>query len=120
MRLIDADAFKKQIQENVSTFYTCGSGGYYLAEDVIEDIDNAPTVDIKTEVAREIFAEIEEEIQSALRNNYNVRSKRIEKHGTSDGFISVVDGKILALRGIDDFIAELKNKYTKELKEGVK
>lgn len=72
---------------------------------------DVPTVDIKTEVAREIFAEIKEEIQSALRNNYNVRSKRIEKHGTSDGFISVVDGKILALRGIDDFIDELKNKY---------
>ena len=44
-RLIDADALKEQIAKEVHTYWTNGTGGYYIAEDVIPDIDNAPTVD---------------------------------------------------------------------------
>ena len=44
-RLIDANALKEQIAKEIHTYWTNGTGGYYIAEDVIPDIDNAPTVD---------------------------------------------------------------------------
>ncbi len=66
---------------------------------------------IKTEVAREIFEGIEREINLALESNY--KAKRLKNNDpNSSTFINIVDGKITALRGIDDFIAELKKKYT--------
>lgn len=44
-RLIDANALKEQIINEIHHYWLNGDGGYYLAEDVIPDIDNAPTVD---------------------------------------------------------------------------
>ena len=44
MRLIDADETIQKIKENIDTYYT-GIGGYYLAEDAIDEIDAMPTVD---------------------------------------------------------------------------
>lgn len=46
------------------------------------------------------------EIDSALRNNYNVRSERMEKllYFESDPFLQYVNGKIDCLRGLQDFI----------------
>ena len=44
-RLIDANALKEQIENEIHTYWTNDTGGYCLAEDVIPDIDNAPTVD---------------------------------------------------------------------------
>ena len=44
-RLIDANALKEQIIKEIHYYWNEGNGGYYLAEDVIPDIDNAPTVD---------------------------------------------------------------------------
>ena len=44
-RLIDANALKEQIAKEIHTYWTNGTGGYYLAKDAIADIDNAPTVD---------------------------------------------------------------------------
>lgn len=44
-RLIDADALKVQVMAEIRHYWNNGEGGYYLAEDVIPDIDNAPTVD---------------------------------------------------------------------------
>lgn len=44
-RLIDANALKESIMKEIRHYWNEGEGGYYLAEDVIPDIDNAPTVD---------------------------------------------------------------------------
>ena len=59
-------------------------------------------------LAREIFEEIEQEINAALQSNYKVLPQ-IEQ---SESLWNRVTGKIDALRGIDSFIAQLKNKYT--------
>lgn len=65
----------------------------------------------KAEVAREIFEEIEREIVAALRSNYNAKQERVEKQIPDDFVSYMCEGKIAALRGIDDFLAELKKKY---------
>lgn len=95
MRLIDADALLKEdfrdrfIDSYDNTIF-----------EVI--IDDAPTVDIKTEVAREIFEEIERNIQAKIN---------------SMPFDEWEDGYFIGARGtlirILHEITELKNKYTK-------
>lgn len=60
-----------------------------------------------SEVAREIFAEIQAEIKAALDSNY----KALPKVELSEELWSCVRGKIDCLRGLDDFIDELKKKY---------
>lgn len=65
-----------------------------------------------TEVAEEIFAEIEKEIEEALKSNYKV----LPQLEFSNELYNSVRGKIDALRGIEGFIAELKNKYTEDKK----
>lgn len=44
-RLIDANALKESVMKEIRHYWNEGEGGYYLAEDVIPDIDLAPTVD---------------------------------------------------------------------------
>jgi hypothetical protein len=44
MRLIDADALIETVKNAIYDYWNFGSGGYYLAEDVIEDIELAPTI----------------------------------------------------------------------------
>ncbi|MBQ7767570.1 MAG: hypothetical protein IJ403_01655 [Oscillospiraceae bacterium] len=44
-RLIDANALKELVMKEIHHYWNYGEGGYYLAEDVVPDIDNAPTVD---------------------------------------------------------------------------
>jgi hypothetical protein len=44
-RLIDANALKGSVMKEIRHYWNEGEGGYYLAEDVIPDIDLAPTVD---------------------------------------------------------------------------
>lgn len=66
-----------------------------------------------TEVAEEIFSEIEAEIDAALTSNYNF----IQQHELLDALWSRVNGKIDALRGIDGFLAELRKKYTEARNE---
>ena len=61
-----------------------------------------------SEGAREIFAEIQAEIKAALDSNY----KALPKVELSEELWSCVRGKIDCLRGLDDFIDELKKKYT--------
>lgn len=63
------------------------------------------------EYASKIFAEIEREIKLALESNYKVKR---DAEGDNDGLVVYVDGKIHCLRGIDDFIAELKKKYMED------
>lgn len=84
------------------------------------DIVYAPTADVasKSEVARKICCEIEEEIVAALESNYKARTRYYTKQKyekVDEEFINTVNGKIAALRGIEGFIAELKKKYTEEM-----
>ena len=44
-RLIDANELKEKIIKEIRHYWNDGTGGYYLAEDVIPDIEDAPTVD---------------------------------------------------------------------------
>jgi hypothetical protein len=69
-------------------------------------------VKIKAEVAREIFAEIEEEIVAALESNYRAL-KEWDDGRCNDYILEMVNrikGKIDALRGIEGFVEELKKK----------
>ena len=69
-------------------------------------------MEAKAEVAREIFEEIEREINDALKNNYTIRVDFED----SDELYHNINGKINALRGIEYFISELKEKYTEDKK----
>lgn len=60
-----------------------------------------------SDVAMEIFAEIEKEIIAALESNY----KAMNEKRMFEGIYYVVQGKIAALRGIEGFVDELKKKY---------
>lgn len=88
------------------------------AEFAKEIIRRTPTADVapRSEVAREIFGEIEAEIVAALESNYSARTTRMKKSTVeySAEYISYFDGKIHALRGIADFVEEIKQKYTEE------
>ena len=100
-RYIDADELKAKIQKNISDYYWSDGGGYYLAEDAIEEIDFTETVDVapKSEVAREIF----EEIDKILKEHTT------EQHYRGERFIP----KTIDI-GIERAIRELKKKYTKQ------
>lgn len=52
------------------------------------------------------FELLREEITQALDSNYKAKSKRLAKPNVAmaDEFITFCEGKIAALRGIDDFI----------------
>lgn len=95
MRLIDADALlKEDFTERFIDVYDNA-----VFEAIIED---APTVDIKPEVAREIFEEIEKLI-SAKTHNYLLCGSRSQK--------SIEYGRQYTLRELNVEFAELKNKY---------
>ena len=91
MRLIDADALIKGGWHLVRT----GVSNQVLAVMSLADV---PTVDIKTEVAREIFAEIEQIIQGKLK------TLSLFKEDEEDFYM----GETHALEKLLD---ELKNKY---------
>lgn len=61
-----------------------------------------------------IFSELESEITAALENNYKAKGDRLKKPNLymTDELVAYCEGKIHALRGISDFIEELKEKYT--------
>ena len=67
---------------------------------------------VRDEAITEFARIIRQEIADALENNHTVKIQRIEKlieRGirSNDDFCHIVDGKILALRGIDVFIENL-------------
>ena len=64
--------------------------------------------DAKAEVAREIFEEIENKINDDLKNNKRV----LPQVEISNALWNRVSGKINALQGVLEYIAELKKKYT--------
>ncbi len=89
MRLIDADSLYCRIKRHTNP-YGKPTLDYESGVKVLDMIKQEPTVDIKTEVAREIFAEIEKFIQSYCNDdNYTIGDMSFE-------------------------VAVLKNKYTKE------
>lgn len=66
--------------------------------------------------AKEFAKDLQNEIKRALTNNYDVKAKRLERlieKGVpyNDDFINIVDGKIQALCGIEDYINELLNEW---------
>lgn len=90
-----------------------------------EEMENTKPCDIrdiladhfkeKQEVAK-IFEEIREEIMLALNSNYKAHEEHKQKYGTdsNSAFLSYVSGKVHALQGIDDFLAEIEKKYIGE------
>lgn len=95
MRLIDADALLQELQEELefdTPMYTEEQNKYVNmgVRMAIRDVKSTPTVDIKTEVAREIFAEIDIPLKRFMN-----------EHDYSLGNL-IFD------------VAELKNKYIKD------
>ena len=70
MRLIDADEVIKRIEENIKAYYEESSGGYYLAEDVIDEINSMPTAHSVTITCRKFCS-----------NYKKCSSEGIEIHG---------------------------------------
>ena len=70
---------------------------------------------IKAEVAREIFEEIEKEIELTLDNNCNERVENINKDCRDcphARLLNGIQGIVDTAMGLDNIIAELKKKYT--------
>lgn len=66
--------------------------------------------------ASEIFEEIEKEIELALDSNYRAKKEHYNHSviPNYDNFKAMCDGKIYAMRGLLDFMEELKKKYNGE------
>lgn len=109
-RYIDAEALVTRIIEDVITTTEEAEGNKDFFIDLINNPRFIPTADVapKTEVAREIFAEIENTINNELQNN----NKVLPQVEFSNEIWNRISGRINALQGIRDFIAELKKKYT--------
>ena len=81
-----------------------------------DDLFSAPTADVVSrDEVRRIFEEIEEEIAAALESNYRVYNEHLEKYGDKPNleFLCMCNAKVNTLRGIEGFIEELKEKYSK-------
>ena len=119
-RYIDAEALK----DRMFNYYECvnantGKGNYrgetlmnYEVADMIEDcIDNAPTADVvpKSEIAREIFEEIELFLNKAIDG-----WRKERKVAYNDRQIEMIDFRNGAFKYCLHEIADLKKKYTGE------
>lgn len=145
MRPIDADALEQSCKEIIADDWNKRTSPVSWAdayEEFLDELENAPTVDIKTEVAREIFAEIEKQIARYSHiHRYADEARRCTEEyadGTPCEMVSVWEVIPLHKNGWDDYetmnqlednirniansrllkefesdIAELKNKYTK-------
>ena len=65
-----------------------------------------------SEVAEEIFAEIEEMLNLQAKIVCETRDKYSETNEPLLSFIAMLDGRIYSLRVVEEHIAELKKKYT--------
>lgn len=116
---IEREALLNEIQEEVDyelsvhtdneTKWMCG--GLRVA---MRDIRNRPTADVvpRDEVIK-IFEEIEQELVAAFEGNHKVRDELLAKKNIPYEMVACIDGKLNALRGIEGFIKEFKEKYTK-------
>lgn len=60
---------------------------------------------------KEFAEKVHNEIEEAVESNYRVKEERVAKTDDyGDSFVSWVDGKIIALRGIDEYMEELLEK----------
>ena len=114
-RYIDAE----KIDFKLGVPFQVADGELYIGiRDIRKVIAQTPTEDVvpRCEVARKICCEIEEEIVAALESNYKAKAERLSKPNIemADEFVAYCDGKILALRGIEGFVEELKMKYTED------
>lgn len=67
------------------------------------------------EVVNDIFEEIHMELQMALDSNYRARQQCLmEQRDKVDDLLSVINGKIAALRGVDEYLEHIKKKYKVE------
>lgn len=68
----------------------------------------------KADGVTEILAEIEKEIELAIESNYRVKKEHYNHSiiPNYDSFHAMCDGKIYAMRGVLNFMEELKMKYT--------
>ena len=67
-----------------------------------------------SEVAREIFEEIEEMLNLQAKIVCETRDKYRETDQPMLSFIAMLDGRIYSLRVIEEHISELKKKYTED------
>lgn len=113
----------KQFDEHLDLTDTIHMSGYGLLWEDCTDIAHQiqdQGYRKASDLAEEIFEEIDREICLALESNYKARDRRqmiVIAHGSSTidrDFIEYVSGKIDTLRGINDFLAELKKKYIGE------
>jgi hypothetical protein len=65
-----------------------------------------------SDVAREIFEEIEEMLNLQAKIVCETRGKYSETDEPLLSFIAMLDGRIYSLRVVEEHIAELKKKYT--------
>ena len=75
---------------------------------------------LKSDIAREIYVALYNEIIDARASNFDVIKERETKHNVNryeDGFCMYCDGKIHALEGILYFVEELIKKYTEGTNE---
>lgn len=70
-----------------------------------------------SDVAREIFEEIEELLNLQAKIVCKTRDKYRETDEPMLSFIAMLDGRIYSLRVVEEHIAELKKKYTEGEKE---
>lgn len=99
----------REISEDTEGIAKLEAQGKTMPDDFAEVLYNAGYRKA-TDVAEEIFAEIQAEIKAALDSNY----KALPQVEMSEELWSCVRGKIDCLRGLDDFIDELKKKWEVE------
>lgn len=87
--------------------------GLKMAISYAETLSTADVV--PRDEVRRIFEEIEQELVAALESNYRAYREHLEKYGDKSDleFLCMCNAKVNALRGIEGFIEELKEKYTK-------
>lgn len=116
-RYKDADALREALSVIIENAEA--NGLYNIAstyEHCLKVIEDTPTADVapRVEVANKICCEIEEEIVAALESNYRARREHIERYAElayDTELLLEINGKINALRGMEAFVEELKNKY---------
>lgn len=99
MRLIDADEFAEDICELLAI-------DEHSANAVIFLLHEQPTVDIKTEVAREIIGYVKKHLR--------IKRKQIDIPFTSRDMRNYQCGAIDIIEYFEELVTELKNKYTKD------
>ena len=78
--------------------------------------------EIRAETVEEFAEKVHTEIYEALESNYKARQEHINKWKDPNAyiggdFVSMCDGKIAALQGIDYFINSLEKEMTEQRKE---